>query len=321
MTDTLITGATGFVGSHLVEALAARGVRARALVRTSSDTRHLDPCGVGKVVGSLDDAASLRRAVAGAGTVLHLAAATRALHPATFDRVNAGGTAKLADALEAEGGCQRVVFLSSMAAVGPSRGRPVAPDDEPRPLTAYGRSKLAAERVLEGRSLDVAILRAPAVYGPGDRDLLPFFRLARLGLLPRVGPAERRVQLVYVKDLAAAIVAAAGARGVVGTYHVAEPRAYTWSGVLERMAGAVGRSGIRVPVPAPVLRGAAAVSEGWARLSRRPVIFDRDKAREILSEWLCDTESTRRELGFETSVPLAEGLEETASWYRTYGWL
>lgn len=320
MKGILITGATGFVGSHLVEALAARGERARALVRATSDTSLLERHGIELVVGSLGDEASLRRAVAGVDTVLHLAAATRALDEHTFNRVNAEGTRKLAAAAHAEGGGAHLVYLSSMAAVGPARGRPVRPDDEPRPLTAYGRSKLAGERALLETAVDAAVLRAPAVYGPGDRDLLTFFRLARLGILPTVGPADRLLQLVHVTDLATAMLAAADTRAE-GTYHVAEPRAYTWNAVLERVAAAVGREGVRVRVPGAVLRMAAAISEGVARLTRSPVIFDRDKAKELMAEWLCDTAAARHELGFETSFSLAEGLQETADWYREHGWL
>jgi nucleoside-diphosphate-sugar epimerase len=320
LTDILITGATGFVGSHLVEAMVARGVGVRALARETSDLARLRSLGVETVTGSLWDEASLRRAVAGAGTVLHLAAATRALDPNEFREINAEGTAGLVTALRAEGGDQRLVYLSSMAAVGPSSGRPVRPDDEPRPLTAYGRSKLAGEAAVLHSGLSAAIIRAPAVYGPGDRDLLPFYRLARLGLLPVLGPADRRVQLVHVSDLAAALIAA-GSREAEGVYHVAEPRAYTWGSVLGLVRRAVGRRGIRIPVPGPALRVAAAASESLARLTGRPVIFDREKARELMAEWLCDTTSTKRELGFEASVPLADGVKETAEWYRAAGWL
>ena len=321
MTDILITGATGFVGSHLVERLAARGDRARALVRESSDTSLLDRYGFEAVVGSLSDEASLRRAVAGADTVLHLAAATRALDADTFHTINAEGTEKLVAALEAEGGSGRLVYLSSLAAVGPARGgRPVRPTDEPRPLTAYGRSKLAGERIVQERWKNTAVIRAPAVYGPGDRDLLTFFQLARFGILPAAGPPDRRVQLVHAGDLAEGLLAAATA-DATGVYHVAEPRAYRWDEVLERVARAVDRTGVRIRVPASMVKGAAAVSEWIARRTRRPVIFDRDKARELLAEWVCDTAAARRELGFEAATPLAEGLQETVAWYRAYGWL
>jgi nucleoside-diphosphate-sugar epimerase len=324
VTDLLITGATGFVGSHLVEALARRGTPARALVRASSDTSLLEHHGIRAVTGSLQDVESLRRALGDAEVVLHLAAATRALSAAAFHRVNAEGTERLLDAMEAEGGRRRMVYLSSLAAVGPTReGRPVRPEDEPRPLTAYGRSKLAGERAALDRSgVDVAVLRPPAVYGPRDRDLLPFFRLARRRLLPTAGAPERPMQLIHAGDLAEGIVMAAKPDAATGVFHVAEPTAYPWSEVLERVGDAVGARPVVVRVPDWLVRGAGAVSQALARATGRPVIFDRDKARELLAPgWTCETESARLGFGFEAPTPLAAGLRETAGWYRAHGWL
>lgn len=323
MADILITGATGFVGSHLVQALSERGTKARALVRETSDVSLLERHGIGRVTGDLGDPGALRSAVADAGVVLHLAAATRALSPRAFHDVNVGGTRRLLDAMEADGGGRRLVYLSSLAAVGPARERPVRPDDDPRPITAYGRSKLEGEREALGRSgVSVAVLRPPAVYGPRDRDLLTFFRVAGWGVLPVLGSADRRLQLIHAADLAEAVVRAAESASATGVFHVAEPTVYGWGEVLDLVARAVGRRGVRVTVPRPVLRSAAAVSEALAKARGRPAIFDRDKARELLAEdWLCETDSAREAFGFQASIPLARGLQETAAWYREYGWL
>lgn len=322
MAELLITGATGFVGSHLIEAVARNGLRARALVRRTSDMALLERYGIERVVGDLADPDGLRRAVSEADTVLHLAAATRALRPATFHAVNAEGTRRLAEAMEADGRPRRLVYLSSLAAVGPRAERPAQPEDEPRPVTAYGRSKLAGERTaLSSKRLSVAVLRAPAVYGPGDRDLLTFFKFAERGVLPLVGSPNRRLQFVHARDLAEGVLAAAEAEAT-GIFHIAEPRAYAWSEVLDLLQSAVGRRAVRVPVPAPLLRGAALLTEALARARRKPGIFDRDKAREVLAPgWLCETERARRELDYEARVSLEEGLRETAAWYRAYHWL
>jgi nucleoside-diphosphate-sugar epimerase len=320
--DILITGATGFVGSHFVEALARHGVTARAMVRSTSDVAVLDRYGVERVTGDLDDPAALRRAVAGVATVVHLAGATRALRRGTFYDVNAGGTLRLVEAMQAEG-AGRLVYLSSLAAAGPAAGAPVEPGDTPRPLTTYGRSKLEGERhVLAGDGIDGVVLRPPAVYGPRDRELLQFFRLARRGLLPVIGPLQRRVQMVHAADLAEALVRAVEARAATGIFHIAEPTAYTWAEMLDHVAAAVGRRGARVRVPAAVLKMAAGGSQAAARLSRRPVVFDAEKALDLLAEgWLCETEGARRALGFEAVVPLPQGLRDTARWYRAHGWL
>lgn len=322
MTDYLLTGGTGFVGSHLVEALSGRDARVRALVRETSDTSLLKRHGITPVVGRLDDVESLRRALGDARVVLHLAAATRALTPEKFHQVNAEGTRRVLDAMAADGERRRMVYLSSLAAVGPTRGRPVEPEDEPRPLTAYGRSKLDGERAaLERDGVETAVLRPPAVYGPRDRDLLTFFRLARWHVLPTAGGPGRPMQLVHARDLAEAILAAADATAA-GVFHIAEPREYAWSDVLALVAAAVGRRTVTVPVPAALVKGAAAVSERVSRLLDRAVIFDRDKARELLAPgWTCETEAARLGFGFEAQTPLADGLRETAEWYRAYGWL
>ena len=323
MTQFLITGATGFVGSHLIEALARRGLRARALVRETSDTAILERHDITPIIGSLQDVESLRRALGDAEVVLHLAASTRALTEEAFHRVNALGTERLLEAMAAEGGGRRMVYLSSLAAVGPAADRPARPDDEPRPLTPYGRSKLAGERAALARpNLEVAVLRPPAVYGPRDRDLLTFFRLAKRGVLPTAGSPDRPMQLVHARDLAECILTAAEPGAATGVFHVAEPRRYAWSEVLTLVAEAVGRRAVVVRVPDAVIRMAAAVSETVARWTGRPVIFDRAKARELLAPgWTCETESARLELGFEASIPLPDGLRETAQWYRAYGWL
>jgi nucleoside-diphosphate-sugar epimerase len=320
--EILITGATGFVGSHFVEALARHGVKARALVRPTSDTSLLDRQGVARVTGSLGDADSLVRAVAGARVVVHMAAATSALRQDTFHDVNAAGTRRLVAAME-QTGSRRLVYLSSLAAAGPAAKRPLGSDDEPKPLTTYGRSKLEGERIALGSdAVEGVVLRPPAVYGPRDRELLPFFRLARRGVLPVIGSLERRLQLIHARDLAEALVCALRAPSPTGIYHVAESTAYTWAEVLEHMASAVGRRGARVTVPAAVLRAAAGGSQLAARLSRRPAVFDREKAVELLAEgWVCETDRARGDLGFEAGIPLPRGLRDTASWYRAHGWL
>lgn len=321
----LVTGATGFVGSHVVEACARQGIAVRALVRRPSAAPRLRELGAEVVEGSLSDVAALRAATQGAGAIVHLAALTRARGDAEYHGVNADGTARLAEiAAETSEGPRRFVYLSSLAAVGPARdGRPVRPDDTPAPLTAYGRSKLAGERVLAGRpDIEAAILRAPAVYGPRDRDLYRFFQLAARGLLlVPTGPA-RPLQLVHVEDLADAVIRATTARSAAGIVHIAEPAAYAWEEVGRMVAEAVGRSARVIRVPAAMIAAAAACSESFALLGGQASIFNRDKARELLAPgWLCETDAARERLGFEAAIPLHEGLRRTAQWYRNEGWL
>ena len=319
-----MTGATGFVGSHLVEALVARGDRVRALVRSTSDVSRLRRLGVDVLVAELTDVAGVASALADHGVVYHLAAATRARDEAEYRRSNVDATAAVLRAAGSTPVPPRVVVLGSLAAVGPTvDGTPVSEDAPPRPLTAYGRTKLEAERVALGTArVPVVVLRAPAVYGPRDRDLFTFFRLSRLGVLPVPAGPDRPVQLIHVRDLAAALIAAADSNVSGRVYHVAEPRIRPWSEVAALIARAVGRVPVGVPIPRSLLRFAALMSETGARATGRATIFNREKVRELLAPgWICTTDRAERELGFVASTPLEEGIRETAEWYRHEGWL
>ncbi len=322
----LLTGATGFVGSHVVEAIAGRAARIRAFVRPTSKIESLVRYGVEPVVGSLEDPGSVQQAVAAADVVIHMAAATRAADEEAFARANAAGTQAVVDAiLRSERPPQRLIYLSSLAAVGPARnGRPVRAEDPPAPLTAYGRTKLAGERISQQAAsvAQVAILRAPAVYGPRERDIFEFFRLAARGIVVVPAGPPRALQMIHVADLARAVVLAATREQARGVYHIAEQQSYTWQEMARLVSKAVGRKAMLVSLPAPVLKAAGAVSEAVGRIIGRPSIFSRDKARELLAPgWLCETEAARRDLGFEAEVPLERGLAETAAWYREHGWL
>ncbi|MBX6364735.1 MAG: NAD-dependent epimerase/dehydratase family protein [Gemmatimonadetes bacterium] len=321
----LVTGATGFVGSHFVEALAQAGARVRALARASSRTEALRRTGAEIVRGALDDPVVLRQAVRDVDVVFHLAALTRARSAGEYRRVNVEGTRALVEAAAAAG-APRFVYLSSLAAVGPSYdGRPVGADDAPRPLTEYGRTKRAGEEacLAFADALEVVVLRAAAVYGPRDRDLFRFFSMAARGILAIPGGPDRPIQLIHVRDLVDALIRAGSAPSPTGgVYHVAEARAYPSAEVARLIAQAVGRPARLVRVPPRMVYTAAAVSELGAGLVGRATIFNRDKARELLAPgWLCETAAAERDFGFVARTPLPEGLRETAAWYRASGWL
>lgn len=322
--DVLVTGASGFVGLHVAQALTAQGARVRVLARATSRTAALSALGAAVVVASLTEAERLRQAVAGARVVIHLAALTHARTADELERVNLGGTRALLEAtLAASPRPRRLVYMSSLAAAGPAL-HPLGRADTPKPLTAYGRSKLAGERVVleAAGDLEVVVLRAPAVYGPGDAELLRFFRLAKAGLLPVPSGPARPLQLVYVRDLAEAVVQAAFRPEARGIYHIASPEVQPWAAVCRLLGETAGRKARLVRVPAGLIRAAAAVSEAVTGGLGRSTMFNRDKARELLAPgWRCDTEDARRELGFEAGTPLAQGLRETWEWYRNAGWL
>ncbi|GBD06385.1 3 beta-hydroxysteroid dehydrogenase/Delta 5--_4-isomerase [bacterium HR21] len=325
----LVTGATGFIGSHLVDALLERGLPVRCIVRRQSNRRWLEGKPVELVEASLTEPDSLPRAVAGVEVVYHVAGLIAARSFEEFLRGNRDATANLITALLRHApNLRRFVFLSSLAAVGPaaSLAEPVTEETPPHPLTAYGKSKRAAEEVVlsAAAELPVTIVRPPAVYGPRDAATLPFFRSVRFGIAPLIGFRTKYLSLIHVRDLVHGILLAAEAECAVGrTYFISSEEFYTWEQLVEAAREALGRRRVvRLRVPHALVMGLATVAEvaGW--VSRRPPVFDFEKGRDIIQPyWICSTERARTELGYRQRIGLAEGMFETVCWYREHGWL
>ena len=325
-----VTGGTGFVGSHLVEALAARGDRVRCLVRPASD-RSLLPAGVETVAAAgLSDRAALARLVRDSDAVVHVAGLTRSWTPRALHRVNRGGTAALCATLATvHPQVGQLIVVSSQAAVGPSApGQPRREQDPPAPITAYGRSKLAGETVCRRYpGLPITVVRPPAVYGPRDRDIFAYFRLVRAGLRP-VLVGGSRLSMLYVGNLVDALLLAldqppaGGLTAGVRTYHVADRAVVTMTAVAASIAAAYGRPTLRLPVPQAALYAAGLPLAAAGRLLHRDLLLSRDKLREIAQPaWTLDTRRITAELGFQPRVTTRDGVRATACWYLDNGWL
>jgi nucleoside-diphosphate-sugar epimerase len=320
---TLVTGATGFVGGHLVEALRRRGDEVTALARSPGKAAALAPLGVRVVSGDLHDRAALTRALEMQDVVYHVAGIVAARSEADFLAANRDGTRNLLDAAAAVG-APRVVFVSSMAAAGPTiRGRPLRGDELPRPVTAYGRSKLAAEQAVTASPVAWSIIRPPMVYGPRDQEVLKVFRLARLGIMPVLGDGTQELSAVHGADLADALIAVAtSAAAVRRTYYACHPEIFTGAEMARAVGQTMGKSPAVVRVPATIGRGVLMLTEAAARLAGQTTILTADKANEFFQPaWTGDPEPLTRDTGWRATRDLRTGLRETYEWYRTAGWL
>jgi nucleoside-diphosphate-sugar epimerase len=320
----LVTGATGFVGGHLVERLRAEGHEVTALVRSPAKAARLLELGVRLERGDLHDLPALERASAGQDAIFHVAGSVAARDEAAYLAGNRDGTRNVIRAAEASG-APRFVHVSSMAAGGPSRkGVPMTADDPPHPVTAYGRSKLAAEEVVRASGLPWTILRPPTIYGPNDRDnLIKVFRIARTGIAPVFGDGSMELSAVYAPDLADALVRAAERRETVGrVYYANHPEVLTSAGLVRLIGRTMGRTVRVVGVPEPLGRAILTVTGGTASLLGRVTILNRDKANEFFQPaWTGDPAPLTRDTGWRAAHDMAAGLAETWRWYRAAGWI
>ena len=315
---TLVTGGTGFIGTHLLERLSAHGERVRALVRR----RTALPAGVEPVTGDLVTGSGIAEAVDGADTVIHLAGVTKALRAADYYSGNGQATANLAHAIA--GRDIRFVHVSSLAAIGPSAdGRPVAEDAAPHPPSTYGKSKLDAERAVREITPHAVIVRPAVVYGPRDTDVFKLLHSVSRGVVVEISGGERRFSAIYVKDLVEGILAAARSPRAPGRdYFLAHPATLNWSDLANTAARIMRRTPRVLSIPLPVAMAIGACAEVVARITGKPGIVSREKIREArFPFWTCDTARATAELGFTAPTAIAAGLAETLAWYKEAGWL
>lgn len=322
----LVTGGTGFIGSHLVEALLQRGDHVVCLVRQKGNLQWLIGLPVELAVGDLTRPDSLAGTIDGFDRIYHVAGVVRVAHPRAFQAVNHFGARNLVEAcLRARHPPSRFVHVSSQAAVGPSDGGPpVAEEHEPCPIYPYGQSKLQGEREVLSRKdrLDVVVVRPPIVYGPRDRALFTLFRLVQRGFCPIVGKAELRFSFCYVEDLIQGLLLAGESDGPSGRiYHIASEGAYTWEEVGEVAEAAMGVRAWRVRVPLRLVVLLAPLLEAWGRLSGKPALLDRGRVTAMARSWILDISKAKRELSFAPRFDLKEGIRRTIQWYRKEGWL
>ncbi|HWO01316.1 MAG TPA: NAD-dependent epimerase/dehydratase family protein [Blastocatellia bacterium] len=323
----LVTGATGFVGSHLVDHLLERGRRVKCLVRRTSRLKYLEHSQLDFVYGGLDDQTDWDDAFDGVDTIYHVAGVTFARRPQDYFDVNQKGTeAILAGAIKHRSHLKKFVLVSSLAAVGPARdGKPVDEETQPAPLTPYGRSKLMGEEAVHavGDLLPSTIVRPPAVYGPRDYGVFEFFKMINGGIFPMIGSYEKRVSLVHASDLADGIILAGESTASTGrTYFISSKEVYPMKDVAGLIAKILGKHPRKLTIPKPIAYAAGLAGEAISALTRKPPVINRDKVTDLSQTcWGCSIERATSELGYREQVPLEDGLRETVAWYKREGWL
>ena len=325
----VVTGSTGFIGSHLVDALVARGATVRALVRPESRSVIRNPQ-VSYVTADLLDDRSVRESAVWDDTthVFHVAGVTKARTLAQFRYGNVVPTANVLAAVAARGPrVRRMVLVSSQAAAGPAESgdRPVREDDPPRPIEAYGRSKLEAEQatVRYVATVPITIVRPSAVYGPRDTDFLNVFKQATNRVAVYAAPRDQAMSVVHVRDLVEALLLAADAESARGqTYFVGSAAPVSWRTLYARIAAIAGTRSLEVQLPSAVLWMAGQAGSAASLITGRALLINAHKVALAAPQWwLCDSSRIRSELGWSPLVDLDEGLQETYAWYLSAGWL
>jgi len=323
----LITGANGFIGSHLCEILQNAGFDVRALVRKTSNLDNISHLDLELCYGDITDIDSLKEAVKDVDYIIGNAGLTKTLDKSEFQKVNADGNANLLKAVrESNPNLKRFVLISSMAASGPSASMTrLTENDKPHPLTTYGRSKLEGENaVLKFKDqIPVTILRPSAVYGPRDVEIFSFFQAVKFRLKPTFGAGECYINFTYVKDLAKAILKTIESDLKSGSiYFITETKLYSYSEAGDIISDVMGVKAIDIHIPVTILAFAGRITEYIALLRKKAAIFTEEKAREISQKyWIVDNTKAEKELGISEWTSFQDGAKETVDWYRMKGWL
>ena len=320
----LVTGGTGFIGRHLIRALAEEGHSLKILVRSREKAPSVSPWGE-PIVGDLTASDTLDQAVDGAQAVIHGAGAIRGNSLQDFRDGNVVSARNLAEACLRKGkSVERFIYFSSLSGFGPSSNDTLPVEDtSPGPVSEYGLSKLEAEQALDRLLPHVRRihLRLSAVYGPGDRETLAFFKLGKYGTFFVPGDGEQKIQMLFVRD-AVRSVQAALINDVRGPFFIAHPRILTYSDLVLAIGNAMGKRLTVIPIHSAMVMTLAWANLRLGLLFGWKTMFNPQKAREILSRrWICSTEKARNMLNFECSTDFPEGARESYRWYKENRWL
>jgi len=325
----LVTGATGFIGSHVADLLLQNGYSVRCIYRKSSNLRWLKDRPFELVEASFADVESLKEAARDVDYIIHSAGVVAARDEKGFMQGNRDATLNLLEAAKLTApNLKRFVQVSSQTVAGPSHAfnNPRTEDMPAEPITAYGRSKLAAElAVLSFKDIfPVTIVRPPAVFGPRDTAIYQMFQVAQKGFGTLIGFSPKFLNLIHSSDLARGIVQAMESDKSVGeTYFIASEHLYSWPQIMDAIKTALNQKRFMIiKIPHILVHIIAAFSEFFGKFSKYPPVFNRDKGKDFVQNyWTCSVDKAKKDLGFKQEISLEDGIKQTINWYKEHGWL
>lgn len=320
----LLTGGTGFIGSHLAELLSDKSAEIFALVRDPHNLKWLKGLNIHLLEGDLLSIPSLPSDI---DYVFHVAGLTNSSDVADYYTVNQQGTASLFKSLHDQKILpKKIICLSSLAAVGPSfDGKPVQESDVPHPITPYGKSKLRGEaEALKFKEVyPVVILRAPAVFGPRDKDFLQYFKWIKRGALPAIGSKQRYMSLCYVKDLIRALYLCSQKELESGEiFNIGNQNPCSYDEFGELAGQAMGKKLKKVKIPIPIGYLVALIADIAGRINKKPSILNLGKFKQMRQRgWIADMKKAKEKLSFQPQYSLQDAIKETLNWYLKHNWL
>lgn len=323
----VVTGANGFVGSHLVDYLLLKNFEVRCIVRKSSNLQWLAGKDITIYDCGLFDKDGLREAFKNVNYIFHIAGVVKAKDEAGYFKGNVEATEVLLEvASEKKDQLKKFVVVSSQTVSGPAKKDiPVTEEMEPNPLTTYAKSKFKQEQLALSfnNKFPVTICRAPAIYGERDTEIFIYFQVFNRGLTTMIGFDKKELSLLHAADLAEGLYLAAVSEKSAGEiYFISSEKFYTWDEVGKITSNVLGKKAFKIKIPHFLVFTIAAFAQFFAIFTSKPATLNIEKAKDLVqSYWICDTSKAIKELGYRQKISLEEGIKRTCDWYKKMNWI
>ncbi|RPI75943.1 MAG: NAD(P)-dependent oxidoreductase [Ignavibacteriales bacterium] len=323
----VVTGASGFVGSHLVDLLLQKNYKVKCIVRKTSNIKWLKDKDIEIHTSELTDKENLRRIFIGADYIFHVAGIVKSKKPEGYFKGNVETTRALLEvALEYKDNIKRFLVVSSQTSSGPSvLSKPICEDDPCEPITTYGRSKLAQEQLAKSfmDRLPITICKVAAVYGERDTEIFIFFKTFAKGLMTSIGLHDKQVSLLHVADVVRGLYLAAVSENSAGkSYFITSEKFYTWKEVGDVTSKVMSKKPLKVKVPHFIVYTIAAIAQFFSMFSSKAATLNIEKGKDITrSAWISDYRKAYNDFNFKQEVSLEEGIKRTIEWYKQMKWL